>query len=36
MSIVGFKPIDPAQRLRAGAHFVPSNATIDADKIKAS
>ena len=31
MSIVGCKPIAAPQRLRAGAHFVPRNAKIDAD-----
>jgi sarcosine oxidase subunit alpha len=31
MSIVGCKPTDAPRRLRAGAHFVPRNAKIDAD-----
>jgi heterotetrameric sarcosine oxidase alpha subunit len=31
MSVVGFKPTNPLQRLRAGAHFVPANAEIGAD-----
>jgi methylglutamate dehydrogenase subunit C len=30
MAFVGFKPSKPSERLRAGAHFVPLNATIDA------
>jgi methylglutamate dehydrogenase subunit C len=30
MSFIGLKPIDPTQRLRAGAHFVSPNASIDA------
>lgn len=30
MSLVGIRPTDQAERLRAGAHFVPGNATIDA------
>ncbi len=30
MSFVGFKPVDREQRLRAGAHFVPSNAAVEA------
>jgi len=31
MSVVGFKPTNPSECLRAGAHFVPLNAEIDAD-----
>jgi sarcosine oxidase subunit alpha len=31
MSVVGFKPANPSERLRAGAHFVPLNGPIDAD-----
>jgi sarcosine oxidase subunit alpha len=30
MMVVGFKPVDPTHRLRAGAHFVPLNAEISA------
>ena len=30
MSVVGFKPIDPTERLHAGAHFVVPNAAVDA------
>jgi methylglutamate dehydrogenase subunit C len=30
MSLVGFKPADPSQRLRAGAHIVPHGAAINA------
>lgn len=30
MSLVGIRPTDQAQRLRAGAHLVPGNAAIDA------
>ncbi len=30
MSFIGLKPIDPSQRLRAGAHFVSANASMDA------
>ncbi len=30
MSLVGVRPTDQAQRLRAGAHLVPGNAAIDA------
>jgi len=30
MSVIGFKPVDPAQRLRAGAHLVARDAELDA------
>jgi methylglutamate dehydrogenase subunit C len=30
MSFVGFRPVDPSLRLRAGAHLVPRGAAIDA------
>ena len=31
MRVVGLKPRDPAKRLRAGAHLLPSDATTDAE-----
>lgn len=30
MRVIGFKPVDPTQRLRAGAHFVSRDAGLDA------
>ncbi len=32
MRVVGLKPLDPAKRLRAGAHLLPADATTDAEQ----